>query len=515
MIKAIYTSAIVAIAAMMIAGAEAQGRITATEITAADTLVANVADSVIATADSLIATIDSAASSRADTTSTSVADNNGKHAPDVMDIGTVIDEVIWVVGDEPILRSDVEATRLQAEAEGMEWNGDPDCAIPEQLAVQKLFLHQAALDSIEVTESEVTESVDQQINYWIQLIGSKEKLEEYRNQTVSQMRQEMHDDFRDRQLIERMKSKLVEDIKVSPADVRNYFKDMPQDSLPFVPTEVEIQIVTMTPRIAIEEINRVKDQLRDFTERVTNGTTSFAALARLYSEDPGSARQGGELDYTGRAMLDPAFANVAFNLTDPKKISKIVETEYGFHIIQLIDKRGERIKCRHILLKPRVSQEAVTAAILRLDSIADGIRQDKYTFEETASYLSDDKDTRNNHGLMSNMTDEGRTSKFQMKDLPTEIARVVDTLQVGQVSKAFQMVNSRGRTVCAFIKLKSRVDGHYATITEDFQVMRNVVLESERDKFLREWVKNKLRTTYVRMNDEYKNCDFEYEGWVK
>lgn len=515
MIKAIYTSAITAIAAMMIAGAEAQGRITATEITAADTLVANVADSVIATADSLIATIDSAASSRADTTSTSVADNNGKHAPDVMDIGTVIDEVIWVVGDEPILRSDVEATRLQAEAEGMEWNGDPDCAIPEQLAVQKLFLHQAALDSIEVTESEVTESVDQQINYWIQLIGSKEKLEEYRNQTVSQMRQEMHDDFRDRQLIERMKSKLVEDIKVSPADVRNYFKDMPQDSLPFVPTEVEVQIVTMTPRIAIEEINRVKDQLRDFTERVTNGTTSFAALARLYSEDPGSARQGGELDYTGRAMLDPAFANVAFNLTDPKKISKIVETEYGFHIIQLIDKRGERIKCRHILLKPRVSQEAVTAAILRLDSIADGIRQDKYTFEETASYLSDDKDTRNNHGLMSNMTDEGRTSKFQMKDLSTEIARVVDTLQVGQISDAFQMVNTRGRTVCAIIKLKSRTEGHYATITEDFQVMRNVVLAHERDQFLRDWVKNKLRTTYVRIGDDYKDCDFEYEGWVK
>lgn len=434
---------------------------------------------------------------------------------DIINQGSVIDEVIWVVGDEPILRSDVEAMRLQAEMENVKIDGNPDCRLPEQIAVQKLFLHQAALDSIEVSESEVVESVDQQINYWIQLIGSKEKLEEYKGQTVAQMRQEMHDDFRDRQLIERMKSKLVEDIKVSPADVRNYFKDMPQDSLPFVPTEVEVQIVTVTPRIPLEEINRVKDELRTYTENVTAGRTSFAALARLYSEDPGSARQGGELDYTGRGMLDPAFANVAFNLTDPKKISKIVETEYGYHIIQLIDKRGDRIKVRHILRKPRVSQEAIQEALARLDTIADGVRETKYTFEEVATFISDDKDTKNNHGLMANMTEEGRTSKFRMQDLQTEIARVVDTLQVGQISAPFQMVNSRGKTVCAFVKLKSRTEGHYATITEDFQVMRNVVLNSRREEFIKEWVKNKLKKVYVRINDDYKGCDFEYEGWIK
>ena len=435
--------------------------------------------------------------------------------PDEVAPVSVIDEVIWVVGDEPILRSDVEAMRIQAEMEGIRIDGDPDCRLPEQIAVQKLFLHQAALDSIEVSESEVVESVDQQINYWIQLIGSKEKLEEYKGQTVAQMRQEMHDDFRDRQLIERMKNNLVEDIKVSPADVRNYFKNVPADSLPFVPTEVEVQIVTMTPRIPLEEINRVKDELRTYTENVTSGRSSFAALARLYSEDPGSARQGGELDYTGRGMLDPAFANVAFNLTDPKKISKIVETEFGFHIIQLIDKRGDRIKVRHILRKPRVSQEAVDEALARLDTIADGVRSGRFSFEEVATYVSDDKDTRNNHGLMANMTDEGRTSKFRMQDLQTEIARVVDTLKVGQISRPFRMVNSRGRTVCAFIKLKSRTEGHYATITEDFQVMRNVVLNARREEFIREWIQKKLKTVYVRMNDEYRNCDFEYQGWIK
>ena len=429
---------------------------------------------------------------------------------------SVIDEVIWVVGDEAILKSDVETMRLQAEMEGVRFSGNPDCTIPEQIAVQKLFLHQAAIDSIEVTEADISQAVEQQINYWIQVAGgSREKLEEYRNQSITQMRQEMHDDFRDRQLIDKMKRQLVEDISVSPADVRRFFKDLPADSIPYVPTEVEVQIVQLTPRVAPEEVNRVKDQLRNYTERVTNGEISFAALARIYSEDPGTARQGGELDYTGRSMLDPAFANVAFNLTDPKKISKIVETEFGYHIIQLIDKRGDKIKCRHILLKPRVNPEAITQAEARLDSIADDIRAGKFTFEEAASFISDDKDTRNNHGLMVNVSESERTSKFRMQDLPTEIARVVDTLKVGQLSKSFQMINAKGKTVTAIVKLKSRVEGHRATITEDFQTMKDVVLSKRRDDFLKEWVKNKLKDTYVRLNDRYRDCDFEYEGWVK
>lgn len=429
---------------------------------------------------------------------------------------SVVDEVIWVVGDEAILKSDVEVMRLQAEAEGVRFPGDPDCAIPEQIALQKLYLHQAAIDSIEVTESEVNQSVDQQINYWLQMVGgSKEKLEEYRKQSITQMRASMHDDFRDRQLIQKMQEKLVEGIKVSPADVRSFFMNVPEDSIPFVPTVVEVQIVTQTPRVEQEEINRVKDVLREYTDRVNRGETTFATLARLYSEDPGSARQGGELDYSGRTMLDPAFANVAFNLTDPKKISKIVETEFGFHIIQLIDKRGDKIKCRHILLKPKVSSEAITKAQLRLDSIGNDIRAGKFSFDEAATFISDDKDTRSSKGLMANTSEAGRTSKFRMQDLPTEIARVVDTLKVGQVSEAFQMTNSKGKTVCAIVLLKSRVEGHRATITEDFQAMKEVVLRNRREAYLKDWVKEKLKTIYVRVNDRYKDCSFEYEGWIK
>lgn len=433
-----------------------------------------------------------------------------------IDPGSIIDEVIWVVGDEAILKSDVEVTRLQSEADGIKFVGDPDCSIPEQIAVQKLFLHQAAIDSIEVSESEVMQGIDDQINYWVSMIGSREKLEEYRKQSITQMRQQMHDDFKNRQLIQKMKQELVKDIKVSPAQVRKYFNDLPQDSIPFVPTEVEVEILTMQPRIPMEEISRVKNQLRDFTDRVNKGETTFATLARMYSEDPGSARMGGEMDYIGRGMLDPAFANVAFNLTDPKKISKIVESEFGYHIIQLIDKRGDKIKCRHILLKPKVSQEAIDKSIGRLDSIGNDIRAKKFTFEAAVEALSDDKDTRNNKGLMANTAQaDNRTSKFQMKDLPTEVARVVDTMKVGQISAPFTMVNSKGKTTCALIKLVSRVEGHRATITEDFQVMKDVVLAKEREKTLHDWVVDKIKKTYVRMNDRYKNCNFEYQGWVK
>lgn len=458
------------------------------------------------------------AKSQPDTSAVAISDTARSRAVDAdfkAPEHSVVDEVIWVVGDEPILKSDVEMTRLQGEAEGVTWHGDPDCAIPEQIAVQKLFLHQAEIDSIQVTEGEIAQNIDMQINRWIQQAGSKEKLEEYKKMSVAQMRSQLHDDFRNNQLIQQMKEKLVSDISVTPSDVRNYFRDMPEDSIPFVPTEVEVEIITRQPQIDQKEINRVKNDLRDYTDRVNKGEASFATLARLYSEDPGSARQGGEMDYVGRGMLDPAFASVAFNLTDPKKISKIVESEYGFHIIQLIDKRGDKIKVRHILRIPRVSPEAVDSMRTRLDSLATDIRAAKVTFEEAAQVVSDDKDTRNNHGLMSYNGQDGRTSKFQMKDLPTEVAREVERMEVGDVSKAFQMINEKGKTVAAIVKLKSRTPAHRASITEDYQVMKNVVLQKERADFLHQWVVNKIKTTYVKMNDRCKKCKFEYEGWIK
>ena len=437
---------------------------------------------------------------------------------DSVHMGTVIDEVIWVIGDEAILKSDVETYRMQAAMEGIKWNGDPDCMIPEQIAVQKLFKHQAQIDSIEVTDADVAPEVEQHINYWLEMVdGSRERLEEYRHKPLSQIRNDLREELKDRQMVQKMKRKLVEDIAVTPAEVRRYFKDLPQDSLPFIPTEVEVEIVQMTPKIPVEELNRVKDELREYTDRVNRGDATFSTLARLYSEDPGTARRGGELGLSGRGMLDPAFASVAFNLTDPKKVSKIVESEFGFHIIQLIEKRGDKVNVRHILRKPVVSEEAIEKALARLDSIADDIRAEKFTFEDAASMLSDDKDTRNNKGLMSNSDPQtGRiTSRFKMQDLPPEVAKVVDTMQVGQVSHAFQMINARGKTVCIIAKLKNRVEGHKASISEDFQTLKDVVLQRRQNDRIHQWVVDKIKSVYTRLNEDYRDCKFEYEGWIK
>jgi len=425
----------------------------------------------------------------------------------------VIDEVVWIVGDEAILKSDVEEERLNAQYNGVKFEGDPYCVIPEQIAIQKLYLHQAAIDSVEVTDSEVMQQVEWQINNIIRQIGSKEKMEEYFNKTYTQIRETMRESAREKLTVERMQKKLVGDIKITPAEVRKYFKELPQDSVPFIPTQVEVQIITQQPKIPIAEIDDVKKRLREYSDRVTSGDTPFSSLAILYSEDPGSARRGGELGFMGKGELLPEFAAVAFNLSDPKKVSKIVETEYGFHIIQLIEKRGDRINCRHILLKPRVSDKDLQAAMGRLDSVANDIRSSKFTFDQAASVISHDKETRNNNGLMANSRTS--TSKFEMDQLPQEVAKAVDKLNIGEISKAFTMVNDKGKQVCAVVKLKSRIDGHKATITDDYQNLKDLVLSKIRAQKLDQWIKDKQKKTYVRINEGWKKCDFKYPGWIK
>ena len=425
----------------------------------------------------------------------------------------VIDEVVWVVGDEAILKSEVEEARMSALYEGRKFDGDPYCVIPEEIAVQKLFLHQAALDSIEVAEREVIQRVDQMTNMYIANIGSREKMEEYFNKTSSQIREALRENAREGLKVQRMQQKLVGEIKITPAEVRRHFKDLPQDSIPYIPTQVEVQIITQQPKIPLEEIEDVKSRLREYTDRVNKGE-SFSMLARLYSDDRGTAINGGEMPFTGRGYLDPAFANVAFNLQDPNKVSKIVESEYGFHIIQLMEKRGDRIKVRHILLKPHVPEEALMAGTARLDSIADDIRNGKFTFEEAASVLSQDKDTRNNHGLLPNP--QTNTSKFEMQELPPEIAKVVDKMKVGEISEAFTMIPQKtGKEECVIVKLKSRINGHKATISEDYQNLKEIVLEKRRDEMLDKWIREKQKHTYVRINENWKNCTFKYPGWIK
>ena len=427
----------------------------------------------------------------------------------------VVDEVIWVVGDEPILLSDVEEARISAELSGQPVT-NPYCTIPEQLAVRKLFLHQAAIDSVTVSEGDIIRGVDARINEYISVYGSREAVEQAAQKSIRQLRETFKRMYREENMVEEVKSNLTSKISATPAEVREFFKNTPTDSLPFIPTQVEVQIITSQPKVSRQEVERVEARLRDFAQSVNSGESDFSTLAKLYSED-GSARMGGELGYTGRNMWVPEFANVAFSLNDPKKVSKIVRTEFGFHIIQLIDKRGDKVNVRHILLKPQIEEAEFERGIARLDSIADDIRAERFTFDAAAYALSDDKDTRNNHGLMENVIQETRTisSRFQMKDLPQDVAKVVDTLQVGQVSRAFRMTNQKGQTVCAIVRLKSRIDGHHANMTEDFQVLRDQVIAKRREEKINNWIKEKVNSTYVRISPDWRNCDFKYEGWVK
>lgn len=427
----------------------------------------------------------------------------------------VVDKVVWVVGNEPILLSDVEEARISSEMQGMPVE-NPYCTIPEQLAIQKLFLHQADIDSIEIDEANLIQAVNEKIDLFIHTYGSKENVETMAHRSLAQFKEMQKRMLRDGERMREVQKGITANVKVTPADVREYFKHLPKDSLPFIPTQVEVQIITQTPAVSRQEIERIEERLREFARRVNEGESDFSTLAMLYSQD-GSARLGGELGYNGRNQWVPEFANVAFSLNNPKKVSKIVRTEFGFHIIQLIDKKGDKINVRHILLKPEIEDSEFTKALTRLDSIATDIKNGEFTFEAAASILSDDKDTRNNNGLMFYQDKEKytRTSRFKMDELPQEIAKIVNNMEVGEISKAFTMNNEKGQKICAIVKLKNRIDGHHANTTEDFQVLKDVVLEKKRNEKIEEWIKEKIQKTYIKIDPAWKNCDFKYSGWIK
>ena len=430
----------------------------------------------------------------------------------------VIDEIVWVVGDDAILRSDIETQRLYMLNEGQRFDGDPYCVIPEQLAIQKLYLNQAKIDSITANENQVIQSVDQWMNMAVNQMGSREKLEEYMGKKFSQIKEERKETVREQQIVQQMQQKLIGEIKLMPAEIRKYFNQLPQDSLPTIPTTVEVQIVTMEPKIPFEETDAIKARLRDFTEQVNTGKMEFSTLARLYSEDPGSSVRGGELGFMSKTQLLPEFANVAFNLKDPKRVSQIVQTEYGYHIIQLIEKRGDRINCRHILLKPKVSDKELTEATTRMDSLYNDLQAEKFSFDEAATFVSADKDTRNNKGLMVNQNYESSnygTPKFEMQELPQEIGKVVYQMEVGDISKPFTMLTDKQKEVVAIVKLKARVNGHKANLADDFQAMKQLVESRKREELLNDWIRKKQKTTYVRISEGWRNCDFKYPGWVK
>ena len=425
----------------------------------------------------------------------------------------VAEEVAWVVGDEPIFKSDIEEQYIQMQYERTALDGNPYCVIPEQMAVNKLFLHQAKIDTVEVQSSSIMREVDSRVNFFIANLGSKEKVEEYFHTTLPQLREKLADVYHDQYAIQEVQRNLTKNVKATPADVRKYFSTLPKDSLPYVPLQVEVQIISINPVIPQQEIDEVKSRLRDYAQRITNGETEFSTMAILYSEDQATAVYGGETGFQSKSMLLPEYATAAFNLNDTKKVSNIVETDDGYHLIQLIEKRGDRINTRHILLRPKVSDKDLTDAINILDSIRTDIEAGKVTFEESALYVSQDKDSRNNNGTMLN--EKSHSNRFEMADLPSEVGKIVDKMNVGDISKPFVMVNPKTRREqVAIVKLAKRIEGHKADLAEDYQILKEMCEAHSKSKIIDNWIAEKQRTTYVYIEDKWRNCDFKY-NWLR
>lgn len=424
----------------------------------------------------------------------------------------VIDKIIAVVGDEVILKSDIENAFLQEQGRGLiSTSSDYKSELLENQLVQKLLMAQAQVDSITVTEEEVENAVGQQVEFFISNIGSQERLEAYFGKSLQEIKDDMRNPLREQLITQRMQEKIVEKIRITPSEVRNYFKRIPKDSLPDMPDRYELQQIVLRPDVSDAEKERLRERLRTYREQILNGEKTFNTLAVLYSEDGVSAARGGETGYMTKQGLDPAFAEAAFSLK-PGKISKIVESEFGFHIIQLIDRQGEKINVRHILLQPKVSEEEKTEALNRLDTIRQYITEGKMTFEEAAFYFSTDKQTRNNGGLFADPeTSEARIARA---DVPAEMAREVNKLKPGEISEPF-VSHNRGREEYKIVKMKAYYPSHKANLDDDWQNFEIQLKKEKQMEKLEKWIKEKQASTYIHIDENYRDGKFRYDGWIK
>lgn len=423
----------------------------------------------------------------------------------------VVDQIVAIVGNEPILKSDIENAFMKDQSENkVSASIDYKAYLLEKSLIAKLLLAQAKLDSITVTETEIENQLTQRIEHFTRVIGSREKLEKYFQKSILEIKDEFRDDVENEMITQRMQAKITENVRITPSEVRHFYKTIPQDSLPEMPTELEIQQIVVKPKITVAEKERIRKRLREFRDRIIKGE-SFATLAVLYSEDPGSASRGGELGYTPRTKLVPEFANAAFNLK-PNKISKIIETEYGYHILKLIDRKGETVNVRHILIKPKIAEEERTKAMNRLDSISKGIKDGKGDFETAAFYFSEDKDTKNNGGLI--VDKRTSNSRIPLAALPPTLSKQVRNLKVGEVSEPFLDKTHAGEEY-KIIKIKTIHESHKANLNDDWSSFEQMLIGKKSEKVMEKWIQSKLKTTYIHIDDMYKNATFKYKGWIK
>ncbi len=425
--------------------------------------------------------------------------------------GMVIDKIVAIIGRQIVMYSDIQNQKMQMRAQSYMMDDDIECQILEQGMYQKLLVNQAINDTVEVSEAQVNAETDRRMNYYVSQIGGEEKLEEYYKKPIADIREDLLDIVKEQLTAQTMEDEVTREVTVTPQEVRDCFKALPKDSLPIINTEFEIEQLSVFPKIEETEILRIKDRLREFKERVAKGE-SFATLAVLYSEDPGSAMKGGELGFMTRDELVPEFSAVAFNLV-PNEVSKVVKTEFGYHIIQLIEKRGERMNCRHILLKPQISATEKKNAMMRLDTIRQKIVDKEVTFKEACWMFSDDEDTRLNGGVMINPYTG--TSLFEAEQLDPKVATAIRNLEVGDVSQPFETKDEQERTVCKIVLLRSKTKPHKANLSQDYQRIQNLAIERKKGDVLEDWLAKTIEATYIKIDDDFKKCKFHNKEWLK
>jgi peptidyl-prolyl cis-trans isomerase SurA len=424
----------------------------------------------------------------------------------------VVDQIVAIVGGNIVLKSDIEKMYMDQQAQGVTSDGDMKCEILENFLIDKLLVAEAELDTlIEVTDSQVNQQMDGQIQMYIAHFGSERAVENFFKKPIADIRAEMRLVIRDQLMSSQMRNKIVQDITVTPSEVRQFYRSLPEDEIPMIPTQYEYAQITMRPEIELEEENRVKAELREIKRRIESGS-SFAAMAVMYSEGP-SASNGGEIGYQGRAQLDPEYASAAFNLKGDR-ISNVVESEFGYHIIQLIDRRADKVNTRHILMTPKVSIEAKEMAVSRLDSLANLIRKEEITFAQAAARFSSDKNTRNNGGLVINPNT--LSSKFTVEELEGNISKVISNLRIGEISDPFETIDRESRqSVYTIVKLVDKIEGHKANLQNDYQHIADLFLAKKREDALLKWIADKQAQTYIRIDQTYANCNFEFNNWMK
>ncbi len=423
----------------------------------------------------------------------------------------VIDQIVAVIGQNIILESDIENQYYQYRMQSGIIGGGSSvrCQMLESLLFQKLLLNQAEIDSIVISDTEIQQTMDQRLRYFIAQLGSRERFEEYYGKSIEEFKEEFSSDIENQLKVERAQGSVVENVTVTPAEVRSFFKDIPTDSIPLVNSMVEIGELIRMPPVTLEQKLMIKDRLRGLRERVMAGET-FSTLAILYSEDPGSAKKGGELGFYGRGELYKEFEAIAFKLGDDE-VSEIVETQAGFHIIQLIERKGEYVNVRHILLKTKVSPLDLAMAKAYLDTVAGLINTDSLTFDEAVLQYSDGEN-KNNGGLLINpMTG---TTGFEVSDLDPQVSFVIDKLKVGEISKPAMMETEDGKQAYRLLYLKKRTLPHRANMREDYDKIQSWALEQKKAEAFQEWIAKKAAKTYIRINDKFRQCDFEF-GWFE